>query len=240
MCFLILVELANLLLVVLLEAYFLSEGLSRLATICVVIARCRMLANLYLLVSTLATDFPEALLLHHLNGLIEFIGSHFLALVIIHLFGFLVLQVNDLVLSDIVLLLLVGQHLIEQLLDLLAVLTLAGIVLLRPHLEPSCSPIGSFEPVIAVGVVATGMDTAAASSLLEIMSCSSIGHQDVITALVALVGFTKLVYLFESLGLFVFLSIQARMHVQVRYLLLGVNCHVLVLFNFNFLIDVEH
>lgn len=214
----ILIKLTYLFLIVLLETYFLGKHLARLAVVrCIIVARCRLLANgsLYLLVAALTTDFSKALLLHHLYRLIQLIWRHLLSLVIIAFI--LLLQVNYLILPYIVLLLLIRQHLIEQLLNLLTVLTLPSIVLLRAHVQPasSTSPISAIGPLIPVRVITARVHSSTASSMLEVgvsaaaSRCGGVGHQDVVAALVALVRLAQLVDLLQGFGLLVFLSVQA-------------------------------
>lgn len=245
MSFFILIKLTYLLLIMLLETYLLRKHLPWLATIRhIFVAHRRLLANshLHLLVTALTTHLSKALLLHYLNGLIQLIGRHLLPLVIVDLLRIFLLQIYYLILPDVILLLLVCQHLVKQLLDLLTILALSSVILIRSHLKPASSaPICSLEPLVSVGVIATRMHTAAAHSVLKVVGAACrVRHQYVVTALVALVRLAQLVDLFQGLGLLVFLGVQARVHVQVRNLLLGVDCHVLILLYLDLLINIEH
>ena len=55
--------------------------------------------------------------------------------------------------------------------------------------------------------------------------------RNMIFRLITFIGFAKLIDLLECLGLLVFLSIETTVHIEVRYLLLGVYGHILLLFD---------
>lgn len=125
-------------------------------------------------------------------------------------------MVVRLIVSNVVLFLLIGQHFVEQLLDFLTVFAFVSIA-------------------ISIPVVTLQVPF---QSSIEFLA--SISHQNVIAALIALISLTKFVDFLESFGLLVLLGVQARVHVQIRNLLFGVYGHILVLLDRHFFVNVEH
>ena len=64
--------------------------------------------------------------------------------------------------------------------------------------------------------------------------------RNMVFRLITLICLAQLIDLLERLGLLVFLRIETTVHIEVRYLLLGVYGHILLLFDRHLLIDLEN
>jgi hypothetical protein len=165
---LLVVVVANLLLVVLRETDLVCKGLSA-----VVVDAFALLSVFFEL-----TPLTLALTLHQFDGLPEFTLPQFFFVLIIYL-------VVRLIVSNVVLFLLIGQHFVEQLLDFLTVFAFVSIAISIPVVTLQVSFQSSIEFL------------------------ASISHQNVIAALIALISLTKFVDFLESFGLLVLLGVQA-------------------------------
>lgn len=121
------------------------------------------------------------------------------------------------IIAYIVLFLLFRKHLVEQFLDLLTVLAL-----------------------VPVGVVVDFRGAAHVFFHYFVQVLAGIRHQNIVGRLVTLISFAQFVYFFQGFGLLILLGIQTGMHIQIADLLLGIECHILILFDLHLLVDVEH
>ena len=64
--------------------------------------------------------------------------------------------------------------------------------------------------------------------------------RNMVFRLITLICLAQFIDLLERLGLLVFLRIETTVHIEVRYLLLGVYGHILLLFDRHLLIDLEN
>ena len=64
--------------------------------------------------------------------------------------------------------------------------------------------------------------------------------RNMVFRLITLISFAQLINLLKCLGLLVLLRIETAVHIEVRYLLLGVYGHILLLFDGHLLIYLEH
>jgi len=64
--------------------------------------------------------------------------------------------------------------------------------------------------------------------------------RNMVFRLITLISLAQLINLLKCLGLLVFLRVETAVHIEVRYLLLGVYGHILLLFDGHLLINLEH
>ena len=125
----------------------------------------------------------------------------------------ILIVVTLLIIPNIILLFLICKHFVEEFFDFVTVFGFVAVV---------------------VAVV----------TLYILFNCSiyvlaGISHQNIITTLIPLISLTQFINLFQCFSLLIFLRIQTWMHVQIWYLLFGVDGHVLILFDGHFFVDVE-
>lgn len=135
------------------------------------------------------------------------------------IFALILLDVKWII-SNVVLFLLLGEHLVEQFFDLLAVFAVVAVA------------VTAVFAAIFVGATHVFFHNS-----IEVLT--GISHKYVVAALITFIGLAQFVDFFQGLGLLVFLCVQTGMHIEVRYLLFGVQGHILVLLDGHFFIDFE-